>query len=382
MFGAGTRTTHSKAFLVELSHEAAEILGARYAPATIASMKVGEKKWRAFCQQVLRRHSMNVLPAFPAARTAAAMEAVEHDLLCFIAWLARSFASTTVAQYYSHVKALAAKQIGMLTLTSAEISFERADMAVKILKIRRPPVSKPKVAFTIVHLRRLWAATKSRFFDGDFEAMAMWAASTLAFQQLLRLNEVVDTGRKSAASSKPFLIGSITFRNANGSTIPRPTSAADALARESTVAGASLKMVPSKADQAGKNPPLQLPIGQGQAKSLSPCWALWRLMGSFPVSGPGFTRKPLISNGLRSAGMITIATFMRAFKAACRRARIQYSQFGLSAFRVGGASRLQEVGAGEAEIQSAGRWSSEAWRTYVRRSTSKGHKWATRMLGN
>jgi hypothetical protein len=80
--------------------------------------------------------------------------------------------------------------------------------------------------------------------------------------------------------------------------------------------------------------------------------------------------------------MITIATFMRASKAACRRARIHYSQFRLSAFRVGGASRLQEVGTGEAEIQSAGRWSSEALHTYVRRSTSKGHKRAALMLGN
>jgi hypothetical protein len=346
-------------------------------------MKVGERKWAAFCQQILRRHSVSVLPAMGGdPRSAAAVESAEHDLLCFIAWLARSYASTTVAQYYSHVKALAAKQIGALTLGSADVAFERADMAVKILKIRRPPVSKPKAAFTITHLRRLWAAARRGFLAHNFPTMAMWAVCTLAFQQLLRLNEVVDTGRKSTASYKPFRVSSIAFKAANGDAVPRPVSAADAQAREVAVVGASLKMVPSKADQAGKNPPLQLPMGQGQARQLSPCWVLWHLMGAFPTRGNGFTNRPLIRVAPESTEMITAAAFRRAFRAACRSARIQYSQFGMSAFRVGGASRLQEVGAGEAEIQSAGRWSSEAWRTYVRRSSSKGSSWSTRMLGD
>jgi hypothetical protein len=345
-------------------------------------MKVGEAKWFAFCDQILRRQSVNILPARINNRTPASIDNAECDLLCFIAWLARTYASTTVAQYYGHVKALAAKQIGSLSLNSAGILFERADMAVKILKIRRPPTSKPKAAFTISHLRRLWIAIKRGHSNRNYHSMALWAVCTLAFQQLLRLNEVVNTGAHSTANAKPFLVRSLVFKLANGNTTARPSSSLDAIARAGKVAGASLQMVPSKADQAGKNPPLQLPMGQGQAMYLSPCWALWHLMGAFPPQAPRSASAPMIPDAPGSRVMIKVNTFNRAFRTACRSARIQYSQFGLSAFRVGGASRLQEVGAGEAEIQSAGRWSSEAWRTYVRRSSSKGTQWSTRMLTN
>jgi hypothetical protein len=363
---------------VELENEAAEILGARYAEATVASMKTGEAKWRTFCRLTMRHPSVQVIPARAADRSEEALEATEQVLLCFIAWLARTYASSTVAQYFGHVKALAAKQIGKVSLEKAGIRFDRADLAIRILKVRRPTVSKPKAPFTLTHLKRLWKVTKAGHEKGRFEDMALWAVCTLSFQQLLRLNEVVDTGRKSAAAKDPFRAGWVVFKTGTGASVTRPTSRSEARRRESAVSSASLRMVPSKADQAGKNPPLQLPSIGGSEPHLSPCWALWHLQAAFPRHGSA----PMIPDAPGSSSQMTVQSFRKAFRAACRRANIQYRQFGLSAFRVGGSSRLQEIGAGEAEIQAAGRWSSEAWRSYVRRCSAKGASWAAKMLGS
>jgi integrase len=334
-------------------------------------MRTGETKWRSFCQRI-GRPSVRVLPE----RAGSSLESTEEDLLCFIAWLARSHASTTVAQYFGHVKALAAKQIGKVSLAKAGIRFDQADLAVRILKARRPPTSKPKVPFTLTHLRRLWKAIRPKHEAADFSARALWAVCTLAFQQLLRLNEVVDTGKQSAASLHPFRVRSLSFLAASGATVPKPTSRRDARARMGSAVAAALRMVPSKADQAGKNPPLQLAQAPGSEVHLSPCWALWQLQAAFPRSPSA----PLIPNYPGSIAQMSNKTFQKAFRSACQRARIRHSQFGLSAFRVGGASRLQEIGAGEAEIQAAGRWSSEAWRIYVRQAPAKGAAWSAKML--
>ena len=46
---------------------------------------------------------------------------------------------------------------------------------------------------------------------------------------------------------------------------------------------------------------------------------------------------------------------------------IRYKDLGDHCFRVGGVNRLQDIGAGPAEIMALGRWSSVVWQLYARR---------------
>ena len=67
--------------------------------------------------------------------------------------------------------------------------------------------------------------------------------------------------------------------------------------------------------------------------------------------------------------------FMLVLKAVCKRASIDAVELGMHCFRVGGLNDLQDLGCGPAELMALGRWSSDVWTLYSRRSRSRLVKW-------
>ena len=63
--------------------------------------------------------------------------------------------------------------------------------------------------------------------------------------------------------------------------------------------------------------------------------------------------------------------YTRVFHELCRKADIQYSQYGIHCFRVGGMNRLMDLGATAPQICAMGRWQGDCWQLYARRERSR-----------
>ena len=57
-----------------------------------------------------------------------------------------------------------------------------------------------------------------------------------------------------------------------------------------------------------------------------------------------------------------------------------YAKYGAHAFRVGGVVAMQDAGASAVEVMAQGRWRSDAWRVYSRRSKRSSMTWASAIM--
>ena len=98
-----------------------------------------------------------------------------------------------------------------------------------------------------------------------------------------------------------------------------------------------------------------------------------RYMSRFAVARGDAATTPLFrltENAAGSRGQrMTQGRFKTVFNQLCRSADpvIQYKDFGVHCFRVGGMNRLSDLGASVPQICALGRWSSDCWQVYGRR---------------
>ena len=202
----------------------------------------------------------------------------------------------------------------------------------------------------------------------------------MAREQLLRLNEIALTKPMSIANKNPLMVADVQFWGGDENPVPHPTSVADANARLNKVAFATCRMPPSKADKRGTNEPMRFPAVEGTAAHFNACWALWFYLAANPADPARQQAVPLFRlspYGPRCLEHQSAVQFMKELRARCKQAGIS-EKFGTHFQRVGGLNELQDMGCGPAELMAIGRWASDVWKIYARRSRSRLSYWAIR----
>jgi hypothetical protein len=353
---------------------------------TQTGIRVAATHWLLFCKYVAHRDHIllhgHLLP------TQDRVQRAEADLLVFATWLRRSYSAATVATYITGVKAAHFAWAGVVSFRDLGVSFARVSLLLKILQRDQPTQRRIKVPFTLAHFERLLPVVMREWVSGSYDVMRFWAMITLAFQQLLRLNEIGNVQSESLANRHPMMVGHLSFRSSEGGELAHPTSVAMAAQNLRSLHHAILKMPPSKADPFACNHPLYLPLGRMEKARFSPCWNLWFMVATHPVDPTVADQVPLfqasVSGVPRSTPPFTqvkAAVFWSDFKRFCRLADVQYSQFGTHAFRVGGMNALQDAGVGGPEIMAMGRWASDCFTHYSRRQRLQLMKISERMFG-
>ena len=367
---------------MELEAALLEAFRERYATTTLTSQDVGVKHWIIFHAKVLRSTNYLLIPLHVSPPTSESLREAEYKLLLFAMYLSRSYPGSTVGQYIFHVKARHYFWLGFTDFRQFETAFFRLPILLRVLNKRSPGPSRVKKPLTKNVLRQLWVSIGPLFLSRDFECMVFWGVCTMAFQQLLRLNEVVLMTVKSQANKFPIPVSDITFFDSVGNLVPKPGAAIrflsgaacdqaykSAVAWESIVAFAVVIAPPTKADPTAKNDPYYLPMSAGEAKFLCPCWVLWRMLAAFPVPAHGEQQTALFRASPKPlAKQIGYAAFHKLFRAACRKANVQYAGYGKHCFRVGGLNALQDAGCSVPQLMAMGHWKSDAWTVYARRS--------------
>jgi len=301
--------------------------------------------------------------------------AAETKMLVFGRWLGRSYIGDTVVKYVGDVRRAQHVWIGM-PLEALGVSFHRLPTLLKVLRKERPGGKRDKTPWLCSNFgsirRGAGMGSGQGRFTGDpkqrQEREAVFTVMLVAFEQLLRLNEVVNTGKNTAASRDPLFLSDLTFVDAGGIQVPWHEYSDPAMA--------VLRMPPSKTDQQGvKFDALRMPFPAGWRKGVGPNAAgpaLWRyvLGRNIPEQERGV--KPLFEvPGVRGqpGKSLTHTIFTRVFRELCQLAKpaIDHAVFGLHCFRVGGMNRLLDIGATAPQICALGRWSSDCWKLYARR---------------
>ena len=298
--------------------------------------------------------------------------------MLFAIYLDRDYASGTTAQYVYDVKVAHYYWLGLRDLKHMEVTFERLALLIRILKARKPAVLRTKAPFTKYHARDLWLAVQARFNAGDWDVVRLWAMVVMAREFMLRLNEIALTEPMSIANRHPITVSDIKFWDHEGHLIAHPGSLADANARIEEVAQFSTRAPPSKADKLGTNEELRSVMPVGLSAHFSSCWALWFFFGCYPVPEHRRSDTPLFRadpTGPNASQSVTTARLMSTLKAVCKAANIGVLECGMHCFRVGGLNDLQDLGCGPAELMALGRWSSDVWTLYSRRSRTRLTQW-------
>jgi hypothetical protein len=366
---------------MELEATILKTFGSRFALTTLKAQDVGAKHWIIFVTQVMKQtecllFTLQDLPPSPSKLAIA-----ERKLLLFAAYLSRAYPPTTVSEYISHVKSRHFFWLHYHDFEEFGIVFHRVNIFLRIRRKQVPRVLRKKVPFTRTLLARTWQVTKANFINSKFDTMIFWCVSTMAFQQLMRLNELVTMPVQTQANLHPITVDQLSFRDADGGHLQFPASTADARARLHQVAYAVVIAPPTKADPTASNEPYYLPMSVGTAQPLAPCGSLWFFMAAFPIPQMARASTPLFRTAAAAfSAQIKDYRFSVLFKAACRRANIRYETFGKHRYRVGGLNAMQDAGCTVTQIMAAGHWRSDAWQVYARREKVSLMHYANMML--
>jgi hypothetical protein len=281
----------------------------------------------------------------------------------------------TVVKYVGDVRRAQHAWIGM-PLEAMGVSFHRLPALLKLLRKERPGGKRDKAPWSCDYFSDIRSGAGAKSGKGQFpgcpkqrrERETVFTVMLVAFEQLLRLNEVVNTGKNTAASRDPLFLSDLSFVDNLGRQVPWH--------RYSNPAMAVLRMPPSKTDQQGvKFDALRMPFPMGWRQGSGPNAAgpaLWRyVLGRGTLEKERGTRPLFEVPGTqgRPGKSLTHTIFSRVFKELCDMAqpRIDHRAFGLHCFRVGGMNRLLDLGATAPQICALGRWSSDCWKLYARR---------------
>ena len=339
-----------------------------------------QKHWVLFTIEIIGCSPSLISPGVtPSADTARWMETT---LLVYVSWLARSYISSTVSSYVAHVKASLARWLGYVILSTLGLSWDRVNLAVAILRRTRPVPLRTKRPFLYTMLVRVATQLHQRGRHTlKFLDKVIWTAMVLCFNQLLRGNEVAQAATLTFANRDPMTVTDVTYRGTTG-VLNGPSTPAEAQARKSYLRSATVIMPPSKADPEGRNLPLYLPAASGGvAEWLAPATQLFLLEGDrLSAKGPSSRYTLLFPAGHTSVAPLTTAALLRGVHRMCKSAGIDPANLGTHCFRIGGVGRLQDLGASVPQIMALGRWCSDAYVLYSRRSKEQLMVWSAKLV--
>ena len=135
----------------------------------------------------------------------------EKKLLLFARWLSRDYASATTIQYVGEVKKAHVRWLGV-PLESMNVAFYRLPMLFRMLKAEKPGKKRQKTPWEVGNFDRVRTAHGRQARLGNFgggvhgfEKATAYTVMLVAFEHLLRLNEVVRTQSGTAAEKHPLV---------------------------------------------------------------------------------------------------------------------------------------------------------------------------------
>ena len=300
----------------------------------------------------------------------------ESKLLVFGRWLGRSYIGDTVVKYVGDVRRAQHVWVGM-PLRAMGVEFYRLPALLRMLRKEKPGKKRQKTPWLSSDFDNVrdgaGGAAQWGLFPGAsgkqrHEREMVFTVMLVAFEQLLRLNEVVKTSQATAASRDPLFLSDLHFEDSNGDTV-RWRADSDPVV-------AVLRMPPSKTDITGVAfDRLRMPFPNGWRGGAGPNAAgpaLWRYVLARKV--PAYQRgvRPLFEvqgHKGQPGKALTETVFRRVFKELCAQARtpVKHEVYGIHCFRVGGMNRLLDLGATAPQICALGRWSSDCLQLYARR---------------
>ena len=327
--------------------------------------------------------------------------AEEMRLLVFAHWLGRDYAYSTVVRYVGDVKAWQRQCTG-IPLEALGVTFFRLPLLFRVLKREKPPKTHDKRPWEYEYFVRIARKTTGALVadfgrcEEGYELCTVWVMMLLAFEQLLRLSELVTTQVASIAQRNPLMMADRRYIDTKGRTVSfdhagRPMMPADG----ATIDRCIMRMPPSKTDVVGTVDGLILPFpknwrpdSKGAFTAAGP--AMWRRDSQFPVPKEFWASTHLFGmrQWSRRGGESTLMTqtkFVSTRNKMCRKGmaspEIRYERLGIHAFRVGGCNRLMDLGASGPQICAAGRWAGDCWILYARRQRAVLTELTLRMAG-
>jgi len=338
------------------------------------------KAWVAFCQafefQLLLWGLGGEYPSKSEVGVA------EWQLLMFGTWLYRgSYASSTVTNYIGAVKKWHEQATG-LPAVALGIVFYRLPTLLRVVKKLRPPKERSKRPWEFEYSLAVikgWCGLaggmdftlmprNERF---EFQLEVVWEVIKLAFEQLMRLAELVTTSPPSVSMRRPLKWDDVKFFDAAGRQLMY-----DSKGRPMGVpVKATLREPPSKTRSGGGLLILPFPYGWQEDKAcLAAGPGLFRFQRRHPVPRATAPTIPLFGMSRFDKTrpfvvQVSQQTFVTRMHALCRGASpvIRYEGLGIHAYRVGGCNRLIDLGASAPQVCAAGRWLSDCWVLYARR---------------
>ena len=319
----------------------------------------------------------------------------EWQLLLFGTWLHRAaYASGTITNYIGAVKKWHEHAVG-LSATALGLVFHRLPVLLRVVRKLNPAKLREKAPWEFDYslaVLRGWQSVAGgilsfelspRNAGKEYVLAVVWEVIKFAFEQLLRLAEVVTTKPASVAMRNPLKWIDVVFVDCTGSELQY-----DAAGRPVGVpVKALVREPPSKTRSGGGSLVLPFPPGwQNDAQCLAAGPGLYRFQRKFPVPRANAATVPLFGLAQFQRGSVAVAplsqqAFTTAMHAICRGASpvIQYKHLGLHAYRVGGTNRLIDLGASAPQVCAAGRWQGDCWVLYARRQRSVIEQWTVRM---
>ena len=304
---------------------------------------------------------------------------MEMKLLMFAAWLARCYASSTVEKYVYDVTAQHTVWLG-LPLHALGVVFHRLPVMLRVIRKRKPPKKRAKASWPWSNFGEIVDGVPERgrgeFGIGvkGFMLATVWVVMLLAFEQLMRLSELVRTPVESVSGRNPLMRSDGYFVDNTGNRVAQDVRGRWVLGKGKEFATFVMRMPASKTDPHGEEGGIQSPFpkgwrdGEGMT-ALGP--AMLRYQNRFPVPGQYADMVPLFGMQRWKAGVVverlTQQQYQTGFRALCRLGSVQYNGYGLHCMRVGGANRLMDLGATCPQICAAGRWAGDCWLLYLRR---------------
>ena len=353
---------------------------------------------------------------------------VESRLVLFIMWMGRyrykkkgyselqELKGATLRSYASHVQMWTQTIVGGVPLRDVSLINGRLKALFRCFMRERPSELRLKVAFTALMYNELkkavrsWSLSSSRTPQERFQGRRTKMMVAAAMEGLLRTSELAAGRCNSAANLHPFLLqdlhwcylddnevehecpwnddGTIDTENATYLRVPMTAHKADQFGER----GDEL-MFPT-ADTTGHEGTFEVTRDFVNAypvdRRLHPTTPWFRQTEVVKVTAKALsmTNTDLYHTDINgtvyyakyNGGLVSEGQFWECFKALCRSADIRFEKLGKHCFRVGGMNALQFANASVVEIMALGRWRSDAWRAYVRRTRRGMMKWTNMVL--
>ncbi|KAE8220332.1 hypothetical protein CF326_g8772, partial [Tilletia indica] len=300
------------------------VLAAAWASSTRSTYGTGLLRWLLWCEH----HRLSQSAIFPAGL---------NDVVDFIDSLAGSFAGSSIRNWISGIRAW-----HIIHGATLDTTHPRMTTALRGADRLTPAssVSPPRAPFRVHHL---WTIRQHLVLDKPFDA-AVWACILVAFWGLARLGELVVKngtgfdGRKNPSGAK---------------------LAWEPVSKDMPMIRAAVITLPWTKTQPNGEKIVLAP------QQDSPC-PVRALRNHIVVNQPAADSHLFGFRGRNRFTPLTRAAFLRRINGILRTAGLSRVNLKGHSLRVGGCTEFMLRGVSVDTVRLHGRWSSEAWRLYLR----------------